>query len=48
MTADMDVDMTINITINIDVDIADDVGTDSPCFHGPISNCPNIFILLII
>jgi hypothetical protein len=41
---DLDVDMAIDMV----VDVVDDVDVDTPYFHGPVSNGPNNFSLLII
>jgi uncharacterized alkaline shock family protein YloU len=43
VAADMDVDIDVDVVVDIDVDVIDDVDADSPCFHGPVSNDPNIF-----
>jgi hypothetical protein len=40
--------MNIDMAVDIYVNVADNVNADNPCFHGPISNDPNIFSLLII
>jgi hypothetical protein len=47
MTANMATDMDVNMVVDLDVDVADNVDADSPCFHGPVSSGPNIFVLLI-